>query len=259
MTDRKLREALLKALQVSPQRLSQRVQELKRRCPMGTEDATYCIAHQEGIRLDKFLTPDKVEGVRALLTNISSAVLGGTSTQPKPKTIVKTREVTVGGGIKIQDPIVTEKVLGEAREMAGKVYPMLYVFENSVRDVIQRVMGNKVGEDWWNTANIPVKIRRDVDQRRQREDKEAWHGKRGTHSIYYTDIDDLIGIVQNNWNSFRQIFPRQDWFANIVTCMEISRNTVAHMNPLRKHDFDRVRVNLRDWQQQISRKKSLIP
>ncbi|MCH7986511.1 MAG: hypothetical protein IH847_08000, partial [Acidobacteria bacterium] len=209
---------------------------------MSTEDATYCIAHEEGLKLDKYLSREIVDRVRTLLRQAPGSGGVVSVAKAKVKTIIKTREVKVGGEILLQDPLVAEKVLAEAQKMAGKVYPMLYVFENSVREVIKRMMNKTLGNDWWNVANIPEDIRKDVEKRQRREEQEAWHGRRGAHSIHYTDIDDLIRLVQNNWGVFRQVFSRQDWFSNIVRCMETSRNTVAHMNPLDNHDIDRVKI-----------------
>lgn len=258
MTNRKLRAALLQKLGVSHQRLSQRVQALKTKCPMTTEEATYCIAHREGLKLDKFLPKETVDRARELLSQLSTSAGEPRVAQATTKAVIKTREVNIGGEIKIDDPILPEKVLNEAREMAGKVYPMLYVFENSVREVIRRMLVKKFGEDWWNTANISQDIRADVQKRQQKEEKHAWHGKRGAHPIYYTDIDDLVRIVQSNWQAFEMVFSKQHWFANIVESVEMSRNPVAHMNPLGKHDIDRVRMQLRDWQRQIASKKPLL-
>jgi hypothetical protein len=45
------------------------------------------------------------------------------------------------------DPILPEAKLAEAREMAA-VYPMLYVIENSMRELIRRVLSAKYGQDW---------------------------------------------------------------------------------------------------------------
>lgn len=258
MTNKKLRADLLAELEVSPQRLNQRVQELKRRCPMSTEDATYCIAHLEGLKLDKYLPQQAVDRVRELLPHVSPSGDGTSGGRRTVKTVVKTRELKIGGAIEIRDPILSEKLLGEAREMAGKIYPMLYVFENSVREVVQRVMTKKFGSAWWGASTVPTGIRNQVAERKTNEEKEAWHGKRGAHEICYTNIDDLVAIVQKNWPSFKAVFPRQDWFANIIRCMEMSRNTVAHMNPLPKEDVQRVRLNLGDWQRQIGARKHLM-
>ena len=67
MTDKALRDALSAKLGVTRQRISQRAQALKVYVPMSTEDATYCLAHQEGFALDEYLPAQTVKRVRILL------------------------------------------------------------------------------------------------------------------------------------------------------------------------------------------------
>jgi hypothetical protein len=71
MTNRKLRKALLDQHGISPQLLSYRVQKIKKKYSMTTEDATYVIAQQEGIILDKYLDKDTVDRIRDIMYRIS--------------------------------------------------------------------------------------------------------------------------------------------------------------------------------------------
>ena len=67
-TNRELKGALLKKLGVTPQRLSQRVAQVKRLYgPMSTQDGTYVLAHQEGIDLNHYLDQEEVDRVRHML------------------------------------------------------------------------------------------------------------------------------------------------------------------------------------------------
>src|SRR5437899_808315 len=213
MSYRKLRKALLEKLKISRQRLHQRAQALKRTSPMSTEDAVYCLAFKEGFPLDKFLSGEGIDRVRGLVRQLPEErpLLPRT----KVRTLVRTREVNVGGDINIVDPILPERVVIEARETAGKVYPILYFFENSVREVIKSVLDKNVGTDWWDSI-VPSPVKKKVQDRLSKEDVEAWHGKRGAHRIHYTDIEDLVSIVRVEaaWKAFEPIFDRQDWFSN---------------------------------------------
>jgi hypothetical protein len=49
----------------------------------------------------------------------------------------------------------------------------------------------------------------------------------------------------------RSQFPSESWFPSIVEKIEASRNVVAHMNPVRKRDIDRIRLNFEDWLEQV--------
>ena len=93
------------------------------------------------------------------------------------------------------------------------IYATLYVFENSVREVISRVMTKKYGEDWWNQLNAKraIKMRQDAKGRMSQEANNAWHGKRGSHPIHYTDITNLIDIFDEYWSDFKPYLPGFKW------------------------------------------------
>ena len=259
MTNKALRAALLKKMGVTRQRLSQRVQAVIRQVPMSTEEATYCIAHGEGMRLDKFLEADAVGRVRELVTKLRP--MGGVSGQKSAtKIVTRFKEIRVGGSVSIIDPILPKRVIAEAKEMAERVYPVLYVFENSVREVIKRVLDTSIGLDWWDRC-APEGVRRTVEERIRQEKDIAWHGSRGAHSIFYCDIKDLVSIVRNRdaWQKLSPILGSIEWFSQLVQCIAASRNPVAHMNPVSPHDRQRVVLNFRDWERVVRAKQTLIP
>jgi len=143
MTNRKLREVLLKKLGGTRQALSQRAQKLKEQYAMTTEDATYVIAQKEGIILDKYLDKETIDRVRSLLQDIS---ISHVSLQPSPKVTRVRKEsgkeeriIIVCKEFKTTGPVLPKNKILEAKEMAA-IYPLLYVLENSIREVIDRIM-----------------------------------------------------------------------------------------------------------------------
>lgn len=96
-------------------------------------------------------------------------------------------------------------------------------------------------------------IRRIVERNKSAEGRHRYHSRRTARPIYYTDIDNLASIMmsEKGWPVFKSIFPSDKWVPSLIEKIEVSRNVVAHMNPLRKKDIDRVRMNLEDWLEQI--------
>jgi len=141
-TNRKLRTALLQKRNFSPQRLSQLVQQRKAKLPMSTELAIYTIAHDSGIDVSKYLTPDETATVRALVAQLKASVPTSSTAKSNGKTTrgrttPKPALVTISGfGIK-QLPGMSAVHAREAQQMSN-VYAGMYVFENSLRDVIER-------------------------------------------------------------------------------------------------------------------------
>lgn len=263
MINRALKTKLLEELKIKPPRLSQKIGRLKRLVPMETEEAAYVIAFLEtGIDLTKYLDGSTVDKVRSLVEKVRNLQSGKIVAPiqkgvPASKKVPKTIVVSIGR-FKLKDPILPESMLREAKQMAEEVYPRMYVFENSVRELIMRVLTSFYGSNWWNLS-VPEPVKKVVKNRLDEEDKNPWHGKRGAHPIFYTDIGHLKQIVRANWKHFEQILGNQGWFEQRIEEINTSRRVVAHNNPLDKDDIKLLDVYFRAWEKLIQRKKSEIP
>lgn len=150
-------------------------------------------------------------------------------------------------------PNVPNSVLSEAKKMS-EVYPYFYVFENSIRFFIIDVLGSKYTKDWW-TIKVNPKIQAKAKDRQSREGRNRWHGTRGEHPIFYVDIDDLQKIITSNFQDFEEKLPAVDrpieWLTNRIEEVELSRNIIAHHNPLSDDDIARVKMYFKDWIKQF--------
>lgn len=145
---------------------------------------------------------------------------------------------------------IPNNIINEIIPMTN-IYSWVYLFENSVRNVIIKKMF-KHGENWWNTELVSRKIRDKIKNRKKEEEKQQWHrGKRNTHSIYYTDLSDLNKIIKNNWCDFIDIFHSQDFVGALFDSVELSRNIIAHNNPLPKAEKDDLKKDIKRWFRQI--------
>jgi hypothetical protein len=143
--------------------------------------------------------------------------------------------------------------MDEAERMA-RVYPLLYAFENSMREFIDGHLTTSYGEKWSDDPKIVnEEMRKIVKRNSGAEARHRYHSARNARFIYYTDIGHLPLIVQseNGWKVFKKFFPSDRWLAGRVEPIETSRNVVAHMNPVKKRDIDRIRLNFEDWLDQI--------
>jgi hypothetical protein len=178
MINRELRQALLDKLNISPSALSQRIKRLKKQIPMTTDQGAYLIAHQEGIPIDKYLSPEMLARVRELVQQVHG--ISNTTVEISPKKCRKSvsqRQIVIAKEFKVTDPILPDSKLNEAKEMAA-LYPLLYVLENSIREFIDRIMTSNYGVDWWE--NVSAKLKRDVQNRMTDEKKHSWHQRRAS-------------------------------------------------------------------------------
>jgi hypothetical protein len=253
-----LREVIAKKLNIKTSQIYKKAKDLAISVQAETEDGIYLLAAKTGISLNRYLPKEKVDKVRDFLFRLNQQSQTSRPESPRKKPADKMFNLRVGKAFKVTDPLLPNKVLAEAKEMAEEVYPLLYVFENSVREMIIRIMQSAHGFNWWDT-NVPKDIRQEVERRKAKEDQNPWHGKRGAYAIYYSDLEHLGRIVQNNWADFKAILPTIQWLTQRIDEISHSRNPVAHMNPLSKDDIQRIKVYFSDWEKQIRSKRTLIP
>lgn len=259
-TDPVVRQQVLKRLGgVTPQALSQRVHRIKKQFgPMSTEDAVYVIAHQNGIDISRRLDAETVQRVNRHVSGGGRS--GPTGDRRAPHGTKKAAIVTIAGIGVDRVPGMTAAHARDAERMAKRVYPVLYVFENSLRDVINSVLTVKVGVDWFDKL-APKRLKEKVTDRRKAEGADAWHSKRGLHELHYLDLRDLATIVkgQKAWLHFKELLPRENWLDGVIDDMNVSRRPAAHMNPLSGDDIKQIEAGFARWARQMKAHKDLIP
>lgn len=209
--------------------------------------ALLVLAGEEGIDVYPFLTPENKENYRKALQlrpRTIQRIINST-----PKTII--RVIEAPNMPEVKSPNLSKKIYSDAEKMT-EVYYYLYLFENSVRHFILEKM-QKYGENWWETK-VSKPVQKNVQNKINQEQKNKWHGKRGQHPIFYTVISDLSSIISVNWIDFKEDLPSQEWFNQRILEIELSRNTIAHNNPLENRDFNRLKMYFYDWAKQIASK-----
>lgn len=254
MIDKSLMKSLKEATNLSLSALYKRIQRKKQDLGfiVTIEQAAALLASENGIDISKYLNKDELSELRRLQTQPSQVVKKIVS----KKAITRPKVIQFALGLQVEDPLLSTKTVSEAFEMS-EVYGVIYIFENSVRNVISLVLAKKYGANWWDTQ-VGEKVKDRVQKRIGDESNNPWHGRRGSAPIFYTDIKDLQSIIKNNWSDFECLFPSQIWVETRISEIERSRNIIAHNNPLRKLDIDRIKIYFKDWETQLKAVKDKI-
>ncbi len=256
MTNRELRRVLLEDLDITKQALSQRVKKLKKQFPMTTEDATYIIAHQQGIILDKYLNSGEIAKIGEItkhlqMTSQDNARVSSPKGEKNLKVITNT--IQIAKEFNISDPILSGVKIEQAKEMAS-IYPLLYILENSIRELIDIKMIKLHDENWWDSYSTR-KLRESVAGRMLGENKNSWHQRRGARPIDYLDLNQLVPLMRNIENDVvPDIIPSLEWFSQLIEEVYQSRCVLCHMNPLDNDSITSVKLRFRQWQKQIKAK-----
>ena len=212
----------------------------------------------------KYLTPEETADTRALVAQLNGvkgpakATGKANGTTANQRMVAKPALVTINGLGLTQLPGMSAVHAQEARRMAD-VYAAMYVFENSLRDVIERVLTKHFGSDWW-VKGVHADIQAVAKSRKADEAKDPWHGKRGNRPIDYVDLAALEKIIKRNWKLFENIFPSQAWIESLIKHdMNVSRRPLAHRNPLASDDVKNVENALRKYEKVLKANAAEIP
>jgi len=140
-------------------------------------------------------------------------------------------------------------LVASATKMSA-VYIAIASFENMVRELISKRLLEEKGASWWDTA-VSGDIKKRAQARIEEEEKIRWHKSRGQSPIYFTELGDLISIIQQNWGLFEDLLPDIAWVRQVIKTIERSRNVIMHSGELSLEDIERVGVNIRDWIRQV--------
>lgn len=145
--------------------------------------------------------------------------------------------------------LLDEEKVRNARRMAV-VYAAIAAFENSVRDLIKKVLLEELGEQWWE-AGVSDKIRKSAETKMAEEERVRWHNRRGSDPLNYTTMPDLKNIIRNTWARLEPHVGTVEWAGSIFDVIERSRNVIMHSGVLDKEDIQRLGINIRDWVKQV--------
>jgi len=129
-------------------------------------------------------------------------------------------------------------------------YRMLFVFENLVREFVITRFSELDGDNWFDTR-ASTDMKKKVDDRRKKEEKNLWHAGRNKQAIYYLDFGDLGLLITNHWAVFKDFFDNQVWIVSRIQDAERTRNVIAHTNVLAAEEGLRLEMYLKDFVRQI--------
>lgn len=258
-----LREHLQEKLGVGDRQMRHLIAKRAADLPSTNEQALFVLAHENGLRLQNYLTSGQIAEVRSLVRGAAAPAAPSTSQggRAAPKDVPRQRVSIMIGEMSLGEvPGLKASHAKEAKAMAERVYPLLYVFENSIRDLIELVLKTKYGSGWWATA-VPSKVREAAENLKEQEKRDTYHGKRGRRDIDYLLLMHLWKIIEHKWTDFAPMFPPgKHWVQSLIeNDMNVSRRPIAHMNPLREDDIRNVEQAFRKWRENLEKVADKLP
>jgi hypothetical protein len=239
-TNPKLRYDLLEILGITKQGLSYRAKKIKEtHGPMTTEEAVYVIAHMEGLDLSKYLPISTLDRIRALVPRISPTK----SLDRSKASTNKTHRIATKRNTSY--PLVRKSYINAAKTLGDDCYPLLFLIENSIRELITLRLAIR-GSNWWDHS-APKNVQQNVQRTISKEKRYPYRDKRGSHPIFYANFLDLRKVIDANRGEFQDVIIDFDWFKAKMDEIYMVRNNLAHCVPLSKDDITRINLFFRDW------------
>ncbi len=197
------------------------------------------------------LSPQIQGEILSLVSKPSNTLPTGTN-RLSPKSRIKILQID-SLSILAKPPIMESGSIDDAKANS-EIYPVLYLFENSLRTFIERIMSQRYGIKWWKTQ-VNIEVQDTVKDRMQKEKLNPWHGSRGVTEIFYSDFTDLIKILNKNGSDFAPFFRHLpgglSWLTQKLKETAVTRNNIAHSAPLKKRDRERFVIYFHDWYAQL--------
>jgi Swt1-like HEPN len=227
--------------------------------PGQIDTATNAAAHQAGVKLDKLISPEKVQDAAQYLRLLQQAGAPSPAAPQVASTPKRTAKGKVRDDFKLPNVTVppgtlSARAVADAKRMAERAYPVLYVFENSVREFVDGHLRAEYGKDWWDRPKLVAKGPRESYERNKRaQGNNRWVERKNAHPIYYTELGHLADIVtsEDGWKVFKPILNDQAWVRQHVRAFEVPRNIVSHMNPVINNTIKGLEVRAQEWFDQI--------
>jgi hypothetical protein len=136
----------------------------------------------------------------------------------------------------------------DALEM-GRLYTVIFCFENEIRDLIKETLLEKDGADWWD--KLSRQIRDHATGRQESALKDSWLEGEKSSLLGFIDFGMLAKVIVDKWEHFEDIIPSQHWLKQRMDELEKARNFIAHNRMLLPSEFQRIYMYINDWNRVI--------
>jgi hypothetical protein len=115
------------------------------------------------------------------------------------------------------------------RSVGSKLYWKLYAVENTIRIVINLVLTQQIGINWWNLA-VDQDVVKQAARFRVHYAAKPKNANPGVHDIHLIFLSDLTEILRANSHQFLPIVTDTNNWIALLEAIRVPRNLVGHMN-----------------------------
>lgn len=134
----------------------------------------------------------------------------------------------------------------EAARMS-EFYEVFFCLENSIRKLVDEILLEAEGADWWGSERVDENKIRTPAQGRHKKEVDSGITPRSENFIDYTTFGELSQLITDNWDVFETVFSSKTAVSNITNQLNLLRGPIAHCNPTDELEQERLNLAVRSW------------
>jgi hypothetical protein len=252
MSDRSKQREIKRKIQeksrLTSQQINRKAHTIRGKHDVGTNIALGILAKECGIPITKHFDQTDLDLINA---RISTKAVPRSQSVRKAGTATTRKEPEYSHlcNDKLILPEMSKKI-----KIMKEAYVFMFIIENSLRGFIRAVMKRDYGPRWWEDC-VKSQIKDIVERRKKREKHNPWSGRRGSHGIFYCDMDNLRNIIRANPKYFDHLFKNVTgnihWLLSKIAEVTHIRNAIAHNCLIRSSDCKMLLLYCEYFSQQL--------
>jgi hypothetical protein len=168
---------------------------------------------------------------------------------------LKSFEKKFGLAILPSDGRVVRKIAGyeqfeiSVRKSAARMseyYEIFFCLEVSIRMLVDSMLIEAEGKDYWNSKRIDDDLRKTVNEL-IREEVDKGITRRSDNPLDYLTFGQLGNVITKNFVLFETVLSSRRAVERVIQDLSKLRNSIAHCCELADDEADRLRLSVRDW------------
>lgn len=130
--------------------------------------------------------------------------------------------------------------------MMSEYYEIFYCLEVSIRQLVENILEEAEGINWWNSSRVPDDFRSYV-QKLQSDEANTEITTRSDRNIDYLTFGQLGKLITDNFDVFNAVLSSKRAVDRIMSQLNLLRNPIAHCGVLADDEKERLELTVRDW------------
>ncbi|WP_146144838.1 Swt1 family HEPN domain-containing protein [Phreatobacter cathodiphilus] len=191
--------------------------------------------------------PNRPDGLIRAFGMSGIQISAGLSRVEKSFGILLGHDASVQAGRKIADYDQFEATLRDEAARMSEIYEVFYCLENSIRKLVEDILIEAEGADWWNSKRVDEERIRKVAASRHRKEVDSGITPRSDNLLFYTTFGELSQIITDNWDLFETVFRSKTAVSNVSNQLNLLRGPIAHCTPTDNLEQERLNLAVKTW------------